>query len=485
MNYPNGPWKNLFSGIFDEYSLRILINQDGYVITEILNSDKTKAIVNLSVILNLNGDAESFIETMPKSGNFIMIHNEKSTSKFLFLTQTSELINVDDGQAKDLCLKQISALEKNIKIIKDVASSYDLKINSYQSIDDNIKKMLFTNPVVFSTLISEPKLIEKIITPKETPKPKGNSINFGFHKSTTELSYEPIEYFDKTLIIYNKSEDVKDKIIKIASEEMSLNDTNVLIFSYDNNFEQIKFPNENLSIVREKLNTEPIGFPVTVFDVSKNGIYCDLTEIPANALNELYDVGIHNSSNIIKNIIESKKPRAIDEVYDLIGEMIPDDKYTKYDILLAQRIINIIKQMHPELYLGQQSVDPFTKEWKKMGKVNVVTLNKKDNIANKVVIHNIIKKLSRDLNKIAICIPMANEILPRDNLDTITTELKDIIKNIKNKYIFLCTPNEIDINKEITETYQTEIQITGDSDCALKIKEARPYRIDLRPTLSK
>lgn len=454
------------------------------MLTEILNEDSTKAIVNIATILGLDGDSEAFIETMPKAGNFLMIHNDKDTFKFLFLTQSAEMINSDDSQARDLCLRQTGLLEKNSKIMQDIAKSYDLKVTAYSEITDNAKKALFMNPTSFTTLMKEPtKMIEKIVQ-KEIAKPKGQSINLGAHKITNEPSYEPIDYFDKVLVLFGKNETTKEQFTSVIAEEMSLNDVNVLLFTYNPNSENLKYPNNNTELVRQKLSTEPMGFPVATYDISKDGIFCDLSEFPPDAINELYDVGNNVVANIIKTAM-TKKPKTLDALYGIIEQMVPTDSITKYDLLLAQRVIETINQIHPELFLGNQDTAFLTTAWKKLGKINIVALDHTDASESKAVVHSLLKKVCKNNAKIAIFLPMASQFIPKEDLDSIEKEILNTAISCKDKYFFLYAPEAADINSDVYNTFGTSIQITQDSDLAIKLKEAKPYRLDLRPTLSK
>ena len=50
--------KELFVGIYDGYSLKILFNEEGFVVSEILNSEKTKSVLYVSQISGIFGDSD-------------------------------------------------------------------------------------------------------------------------------------------------------------------------------------------------------------------------------------------------------------------------------------------------------------------------------------------------------------------------------------------------------------------------------------------
>jgi hypothetical protein len=487
IEYPNGPWKNLFEGIFDSYPLRMLINENGFLITEILNKNKTKAIINTSKITYTKGDIEAFAESMQKDSISIMIHTPNNTNKFVFFTLEPEVINIDNGEAKELINNQFKLLERNSKITSDIADSYDIKLISLDKITNDIKKTLFVNPAIFSLLIKtittnkQIPEITKEVDKKIIEKEIKNTIKLGFYKNKDELSKEPLDEFKKTYIITNKSEKTKKQMIQIIAEEFSTNDIPVLIFTTDNSMENLKYPAENAKEIQEKLNQEPTGFPYAIYD-TKTNTYGDIEQMPKTALKELYFIGENPISELIINAMD--KAKELKEIKNKIKEKKPDDKYTMYLINQTSRILHIIEQIHPKLYGGSYDISTF-KKVQKFGKINALLLDEKDIIKNLVNMHNIIKKTFLDKSKIAIIIDNANNYLNREKFNSLQEEILEIFCSDSNNFYFAFVPSEIDLNKKIIKCSTTAIQIISDDDIALNFKNGKPYRISLRPTISK
>jgi|GEM_PF-2841578 len=489
INYPNGPWKTVFDGTFDDYPLRILFSKEGLIITEILNEDKTKAIVSISSVLGVKGDVESFSETLTKSNILLMVHTEKDTDKFFVLTQKAEFINSDDAEAKNLVIEQTKTLEKNMKVVKDIAKSYELKIQTFSELEKSTQSQLFTNPITFATIASNTKLgahIQNTLVSESKQVRAENQINIGFHKTTNEKSFEQISLFAKTLVIYGEDKQAKNHIQSVITEEFALNDINVLLFTFDKNTENMKYPNDNDAQVRAKLQTDPIGFPIALTTPNKESLFADLKEISAAQFCELYALNSNeNTTKIISYTIDKYHPGNLDTLYSKLEKYEPTEEITKYDVLLSQRLIETIRQKYSDLYQGEYNTENYTEVWsQKMGKVNIILLKEDNTITNTVIVHNIIKKLYKTDKPIAIVLPFADDLLSKE-LNGMQTEILNLIKQNKKKFFVLFTPKEVDLNSELIKNAATIIQSTGDNDIALKVKDTKPYRVELRPTLSK
>lgn len=485
-NYNFGPWNSILEGKFDDYPISILLNEDGYMITQIKNPKNDMLLLSVQGIIKINGDAETFIETLPKKGIYVMIHDNKSTGKYMFLSKNSGLFKEGSEEAIKFVSETISDIEKDIKITKDIGSSYELSFTQYKELAKEQKKEIFVNPSIFTSLFSNISFNPNVNMPCDTsttPMQKETSINIGFLKNTKDIASTNLDTFLESNYIIVKDDKIKRTITQILSEEFALKGINNIVFSFDKEIENLKYPNSQ-DIVREKLGVDPSGFPIAVLN-SSTDVQVNLSELPFESLRDLYNLGDSKSANLIIEINKSKQPKTFDELIKEIDNYKPENTYSSYDINLARRIAFIINEFHKGLYTNNFDLSVLTKSAnQKLGRTTIINLDA-DQTRNKIVIHSVLKRLSKINDNVSVYIPEVKDIAPKENLDLLQKEIVDILSTQHNKYIFVFSSSPLDINDLCINSSNAIIEVIESNDIAVKIRGSRPYRIELRPTISK
>ncbi len=487
MDFPNGPWKKVLSGIYDDYELSIQLNQDGFVITEILNPEKTKNILSLSLAFGVFGDAETFVETLPRNATYFLLHGTQADSKFLLLSNDSEVLNDDQKEITDFVNTQFKKLQKETKSIVDIAGSYDIKLKKYSDLPQELKGMLFRNPIyMLGVLPTKTPRVTQIVT-KSSPasNTKQQEMFLGFFKTTNEKCVESLDLFKRTLVFGNSS---SKNFLTVLLEELSLCRMNSLVFAYDSSAANIKFPNSSEKNVQELTGSTPMGFPLLSFNAEEK-IFVNISDLSEGVFSEQHKINDKIISELISKVIVEKQPGTIEDLIKFVSEQQPSESLTAYNISLAARILQIVKMQFPNLYSGDFVVSDFFKDLgKNMGHANLVILNKNNALANREIIFNVLKKVSNLAQSnppIAIIIPNAKEILGRDAVDLLTKSTVDLINADRENSYFFFTFNETDLDKSLFEKSTAKLSILEENDVGLALKDSKPYRLVLRPTLSK
>ncbi len=487
MDFPNGPWKKVLSGIYDDYELSIQLNQDGFVITEILNPEKTKSILSLSLAFGVFGDAETFVETLPRNATYFLLHGTQSDSKFLLLSNDSEVLNYDQKEITDFVNTQFKKMQKETKSIVDIASSYDIKLKKYSDLPQELRSMLFKNPIYMLGILptKTPRVTQIVTKSSQVGTTKQQELFLGFFKTTNEKCAEPLDLFKKTLVFGNSS---AKKFLTVLLEELSLCRMNSLVFAFDSSAANIKFPNSSEKNVQEVTGSTPMGFPLLSFNAEEK-IFVNISDLSGEVFCEQHKITDKIVSGLISKVIKEKQPVTIDDLIKDVSEQQSTESLTAYNISLTQRILQIIKQQFLSLYSGDFSVADFFKDLgKNMGHVNLVVLNKNNILANREIIFNVLKKVSNLAQSnppIAIIIPNAKETLGRDIEDLLTKSTVDLINADRENSYFFFTPNEVDLDKSLFEKSTAKISILEENDVGVAFKNSKPCRLVLRPTLSK
>src|SRR5574343_488532 len=105
-------WNTLFEGKYGQKDLSIYYDEDTFV--SILRSrDKPTVIVQLYKVFSVNGDIETFAETLPNQCIVYQKHfdiGEKNTYKFLILNTETEI--VDNSKITNYIEKKTLQLNK-------------------------------------------------------------------------------------------------------------------------------------------------------------------------------------------------------------------------------------------------------------------------------------------------------------------------------------------------------------------------------------
>lgn len=479
IEYPNGPWKKLFFGNYDDYSLSIYFNQDGFLISEILNNDKTKSVLSISQIIGVFGDAENFVESLPRNAIYLIEHGTKSNQKYVLLLSDQEVLNYTQKEVSDFINNQFKKLTKDSKSILNIASSYEITLKTYNELTANMKKEIFSNPLSIFSFAFKNRL-DKTYTTQEQDVSK-KEMFLGFYKTTNKKVIEPINLFSKTFVFGNSK-----KSLRVILEDFSMNKTNCVVFTSDESFNNLKYPNENLE-EQEKNRSATFGFPTLNYKLGGN-LSVNLSDLPENAFQELFGIKSEIISNLIKDVIKEKQSITIDNLIKDISEYKPNEQYTSYNINLACRIVNIIKQEKPGVFIGDFSVSDFFKDHNRnLGTINIVSLNKDDKLTNKLILYNTLKKISvfKNESKLAIFLSDLDASFSRTDNDTLSKEFINLIQNDNLNYYVFSAQTEVDLDPGLLNSFTSKMSNLENDEVGIIIKDAKPFRFVLRPTFSK
>lgn len=482
LDYPNGPWKKLFSGQYDDFALTLYFNEEGFIISEILNGDKTKAVLSISKILGVFGDSETFVETIPRNAIYLLEHGTKSNAKYILLQGDQEVLNYVQQDVTDYVNDQFKKLKKDAKGIVSIASSYEINLKDYIELPAEMKNSIFANPLNLFSFITQNRQPKSYVGTSMQVQQQTNDqeLFLGFYKTTNEKATEPLDLFKKTFIFGQT-----DKCLRVLLEDLAQNRLNIVVFTSNNDLQNMKYPNENPE-VQEKNKSTPMGFPIINYPFGEK-IFVNLQDLPNNSFQELINIK-GELSDLIGLVLKEKQSLTLDNlIKDLDNYQNPST--SSYNINLAGRLVNLAKQQYPGIFLGDFSVSDFFKDFgKTLGTINLVALNKENKIASKTIVYNTLKKIvsmNNKENKIVIVFDNLQDIFARKDNDIITNEfLKLVVEDNYNYYIFT-TPNEIDLDNKILDLFTSKLSVLGLDEVGITLKNAKPFRFVLRPTYSK
>jgi len=91
----HGPWEKLFDGMFEKSPIVIYSNPESVLLVLVFEKGRkeiTGVVVELFKALNVEGEVEGFIETLPREIVLLTKHDKRQTLKFLLLASTPSYI---------------------------------------------------------------------------------------------------------------------------------------------------------------------------------------------------------------------------------------------------------------------------------------------------------------------------------------------------------------------------------------------------------
>ncbi len=470
-------WAILFEGKYDGHALKVSM-LDSFILTELYSNDSANLVINVIYVGYAKGDLESFAETLPKDNLLYLIHGSNRTDKFFCLTVPSVAIPNNKVEMDREITKQIQVLAKTKKVVFDIAETYDIDLKDLHESGKDAQAAFFINPLNVFKAMQKPTGLQKISDVKLN---FGHMLTLGKHKASEELASEEIDAFRKT-IIFGKKENQKGLIFDIT-EEFSLGAIPVVVFDFEKSYLGLKQANPDAELVKQfNSNSEPTGFPIEslYYDgTSNSNLWVDLSSVSLESFAELF--GLFKEYKEIFKRAKDNNPASIDELIGYISKVGPDEQIKEYDLYLAKRMAHTLKLTYPNLFKGKISLDGVDKVISnKIGKITLLTITG-NNIEKYLISQNIIKSFGTKEN-IAFVIPSAGFFCPK-SLNLIQNDICNYLLSF-NGYFVLSANSISDLNDALIKYKSIQIDVISETDVALKVGNASPYRLLLRPSVS-
>src|SRR3989344_3843352 len=199
----DGPWERMYEGNSQGSEIEIYSNPEGMLLVLIYDKEKNKvvgAVVEIFKVFYSQGDAEHFVETLPRKITVINKHEgEKQDNKFLLLASEPSYVTWKEKAMLDETEKLLKKLKASATLIKDISKAYDINLTELGSSSEKVKGIFFAEPLLVplatesarkeATVVSGEDILPKSIT-------KGELI-LGLTKEKQKI-VEPLALFSKT-----------------------------------------------------------------------------------------------------------------------------------------------------------------------------------------------------------------------------------------------------------------------------------------------
>ncbi|MEM4662513.1 MAG: hypothetical protein QXM75_00650 [Candidatus Diapherotrites archaeon] len=492
LNVTGGPWHDLLIGSIEGFDYEVKISKDNTIISMIYEkSGKTIKAVLLEVfrVLHAKGDATSFLRHIPKRTIALNIHSQDGSSQFILIDSGIEYIPYDKNNIIQKVEEMIKRIESLTNILLKVSLAYDIKLTELKDCDEEIKSTFFSMPLV--NLLVAP-LTKKCHSPDILEVSHGE-IHLGITK-TGAMVKEPFDFFERTVVFGGQEKD-RIHVLHILAESAIISGFPLIIIDWTDSFRGLNVANQNIAeLTKYKVELDPVGFPTKVFTAGVD-IKVQVEYIDPEVLIELFGIGKNIAGQVIIEAFKKGNFKTIEELKKKISEIEETPKITPFVKREAQRIIEVIECIYPDIFSNTTPVEEITKKWARgLSRANILLFKGDDFRKSILILQTTLVALKNHLksqgasNKMRAILffTAGNMTIPRFSATYTNKRLASDVSEM-TKYgcgLILEANDKIDINPDVSKLFFTSIGIIAGNDAAVVIENRKNYRVFIRPGLS-
>ncbi|MBI2598250.1 MAG: hypothetical protein HYW50_03580, partial [Candidatus Diapherotrites archaeon] len=390
-----GPWEKLFEGMLEKNPVELYSNPDSVLLVLVFEKHGAQiegVVIEMFKALNVEGEIESFIDTLPTEIVLLTKHDKKQTLKFLLIASNpsySEWEEEKFGNETDELMKK---LEANTTTIKDLSKAYGLHLQEISKAGLKVKKAFFSEPLLVPALsTSYAGYSAQPTTTSGKTFVKGEFI-LGLTKERQQI-VEPLELFLKTLVTGGEKNE-RLHFLHILSESFLLSNISLVVFDPLGYFSGINLPTKNLAeLARYKVEAEPIGFPIKVFK-PVNQIKVDLNFISPAGFGEILGFGKGPVTDIIAAALLKNSVEGIEDLIEKIKLSPLTEDINAFELKRTVRILTLINRNYPGMFDGKNDTEDITTSGTRtLGRAGIIDLKGIEPKICFLIVHNILSSI--------------------------------------------------------------------------------------------
>lgn len=491
----DGPWERIFSGNFLEHEVDIYSNPDKILLTLIYEKKLDRiegAIVELYKVFYANGEVESFTETLPREVIVLTKHDEKSNLRLFLLGSKPSYVRWVEDEFLNEVDSLIKRLTTSSAMIKDISKAYDLTLKEISECDDEIKRAFFTQTLMPLTLISSSHAggsvgVEQTVFSMKT------EVVLGLTKEKKQV-HEPLSVFSSTIVNEGLEKD-RARVMQIIGESALLSNVPVVFFDFNGMFSGLgDASKDNNELQKYEVDIDPIGFPVRAMK-AKDAVKIDLNIISYDCIAELLGIGDKDFARVMKKALSFGRVASVKELVERIVSIKASDEFTEFEVFKTARTLKLLDAMYPNLFSGPIDTEDISKPGSaNIARASLIDLKGVDEKVALMLIYSTIKSIRNyfaakgesKAMRIFIILPNALIIKSDDRKKLIAKEISDMLYDMPSKgaaYV-LGSQHALDIDMGIRNNAEAKVDIVFGNDAGVQLKNAKSYRVLVRPTLS-
>jgi hypothetical protein len=492
----DGPWEKLFSGVFHEHDVEIYINPKKIVMALIYEKklDRVEgAIIELYKVFYAEGETDSFTETLPREVLVILKHEENKNLKFLMLGSKPAYVRwVEDEFIKEVD-SMVKRLDTSSEMIKDISKAYELTLKEIADCTEEIKMAFFTQPMLIPILTTSSH-VEAITTQHSFSGMAKSDVILGLTKDKKKI-VEPLSLFFSTIVTDGEEKD-RERIMQVLAESSMLANVPAIIFDFSGRFEGLGEASKDiLELKKYEVEIDPIGFPIISLKPKEN-VKVDLNIVDYEAIAGILGIGDKEFARICNLAIGSGQVNSIDEFIQKITNIKSTEEFTEFEIHKAARMMKLIDVMYPGFFGGSINVEEMARPGtSNIARASIVDMRSLDAKTNTLIFYSVLKSVFKYFSlkgeskvmRTMIIMPKATIIDDSERKKAIAEEIKNIFSKMNDKGVafVLGSQQQIEIDPAIKSIAEAKLNVVSGNDVGVQLKNAKAYRVLVRPTLSR
>ncbi len=498
LKLPFGPWVKLFSGEFQNNPINLYQNPDKDILTIVFDG-KGKDLKGMVVMFNkiyvVAGDVQHFASAIKRDVILIEKHTQDSSVKFAIIPAHPKYVGLKAEELSNAVQEMNKDLDLISGSIKEIGKAYNIEFTSMKVVGKEIEMQFYSEPLM---MISSAAVRSSGETSASSIKTKtGGAINatgefdFGLTSDNT-IAKVSVQSLLNT-IVSSSLEQNRAAITQVLVEGALLNNVPALIFDMDSKFKGISLPsNDTSKFAESKMKLEPIGFPTKKFVAGKD-IHVDLNLLPKGVFSQAFNLGDNEAAKFIEEtIFESKGSiTSIKEIF----EKLQRKQGNKFQLNRATRFLKVIERSNENVLGGKNQIDNIIGAWRgSMGRVSHIDLSDYSQEVGILMVYSVLETVLQKFKKENhsksiggfVIIPHS-EAMFGEKENAMQAEFIKLSNECQNYGLGCCFVAETRhaINHGIVESTTLDVEVIAEREVALKEIAGRPYRVKVRPTLSR
>ncbi len=499
MKLPGGPWESVFSSTEPDVEVHFETNEESEFLIRIIEKKDgaiTGTLMQLFKVYVSDKDPGTLLEKFPVPALVFGIHpNGSETNWFLFLDSQSEYVTGNDESVSSgfLALKRRIADSENK--IEPILHTMDHKLVVFNKASSQTREALLSSMVLAPLLVSRPtKTIEPVPSSSAEGIMRFGEAKLGKNKEGT-MVHEPLVLFKKTMVLGGSDND-RLEALRILIESVLLSGSSAVIADFKNSFSGLREQNPNAKAVSASgFDLTPIGFPTEDFDVP-NKVWVNFSELDMESVLELFRVGKTPSAKILKMVSELGVAANWSQLIDTIRIQSPGGDVTRFHLNKAMRIAALIDNIYSGFFNGPNNISTIAKSPDTgIGKAALLRFDGVDNRMRLILFHSLIREIKHFYEHVPkpqpiscmVFVPQARELFPYHQYWQIQRIIEDDLAEMTNFGVGICLATEkgMDLHESIAPKMACEFGIVSGRDVGVRMEKRKPYRVTLRPPVSK
>ncbi len=495
IDFPRGPWKEIFKGEWTKNKIFLFKNPDLYTITAVEDREDGE-LQGFVLFLNKYYAAAGNVSRMNTElgGYSTLIEKNQPTKKGRFFT-ISTGPNYVEPKTKEIDAKveeMFYELKEKDKKLYELSKAHEVDLTELKNAGEEEEELLFSKPNLINSLL-QPK------TTKEEVESTGQQILIG-KKLDGRKAEENINNFKSTVII--GKEERRKKAIHILLENCVLSGVNGVIFDDSNKYNDLSSPNMEFPH-QAYPNLQPIGMPVR--NLEPGEIQVNLNHMDSKSFREIINLPKgekqeeypgKTTGEIMDRIINKKELRSLKDVekhlMDIKERKEEVEKFHRYRGIRWTKVIN---QVYPDFIDGKMDLKSLVSAYlQSMGTVIRIDTSMLPPEMKRAFTYSFLKTLYEENKqegftkrlRAMVIMPKGEIHVPKNPNQRLQEKTLEVLTDADAYGIgyAIGTEKEVNIYPPLKEKASMIQEFTGRKETAIQPKERKPYRVKLRPYLT-